>query len=49
MFFTSWSYFKNFFSKFEDAFYRFKKFKLFFEIWLDKVGPHNSLPMEREN
>ena len=37
------------FSKLQDAFYRFKKFKYFFEIWPVKVGPHNRFPIGREN
>ena len=37
------------FTKLQDAFYRFKKFELFFEIWPVKVGPHNRLLMRRGN
>ena len=37
------------FTKLQFAFYSFKKFELFFEIWPIKIGPHNRYLMGRKN
>ena len=47
--FYKWILFYRVFNILQVAFYRFKKFKLFFEIWPVKVGLYNRYLIGREN